>query len=215
MSILNSARPRGRLALHQKWTRRNNCPEYLRLRQLYEASLRHLGQTLWSSNSDLQAYPSVWLWRLSCFYQCLRTGGRIHGGSGDSAMSISQVDLLENPVVDRTMTSVLTSWKEISSYVGRGVRTVQRWESEFGFPVRRIKPGKKSVVLAIPTEIDAWLQAQQFPDGQLDSVESERAALFRTVRELRSENRDLRSENRDLQRQLALERTGVSASKIA
>jgi hypothetical protein len=27
-------------------------------------------------------------------------------------------------------TSVLTSWKEIAQYVGKGVRTVQRWERE-------------------------------------------------------------------------------------
>jgi hypothetical protein len=117
--------------------------------------------------------------------------------------------------VDRDVISALTSWKEISSYVGRGVRTVQRWESEFGFPIRRATPGRKSLVLAIPAEIDAWVQAQRFPDGQLDSVESELAALFQTVRELRSEIRELRSENRQLRCQLALERPRDSASKIA
>ena len=106
------------------------------------------------------------------------------------------------------MASFLTCWKEISSYVGKGVRTIQRWESEFGFPIRRSKPGTKSFVLAIPAEIDAWIQAQQLSDGQLNSVQSERTAFFRTVRELRSENRQL-------QRQLALERTRVSMSKIA
>jgi hypothetical protein len=57
------------------------------------------------------------------------------------------------PLVDRNTMSALTSWKEISDYVGKGVRTVQRWESEFGFPIRRTKPGRKSVVLAIPSEI--------------------------------------------------------------
>ena len=103
-------------------------------------------------------------------------------------------------VLERNMMSALTSWKEISEYVGRGIRTVQRWESKFGFPIRRPKHGRKSVVLAIPAEIDAWVQSQQFPDGQLDSVESERAALFQTMRELRSENRELRSENRQLRR---------------
>jgi cell division protein FtsB len=150
-------------------------------------------------------------------------GGRIHGRSAHSAMSISQADLVfKSPVLDRKVTSVLTSWKEISDYVGKGVRTVQRWESEFGFPVRRAKPGRKSVVLAIPAEIDAWIQAQQFPDGRLDPVESERATLFRTLRELRSENRQLRSENKDLrtenlefQRELAIERARVSGLKIA
>jgi hypothetical protein len=72
------------------------------------------------------------------------------------------------------MTSVLTSWKEIAQYVSKGVRTVQRWERELGFPVRRTKRGTKSIVLAIPGEIDVWVQSQQFTDGQLDSVESER-----------------------------------------
>jgi predicted DNA-binding transcriptional regulator AlpA len=136
-------------------------------------------------------------------YQCLRK----------SAMSISQDLLLESSVIDRNTASVLTCWKEISSYVGKGVRTIQRWESEFGFPIRRSKPGTKSFVLAIPAEIDAWIQAQQFSDGQPDSVQSERSALYRAVRELRSEIRELRSENRQLQRQLTLERTRVSVSK--
>ena len=138
-------------------------------------------------------------------------------------MSISQTDfILESPVFDRNMMSALTSWKEISEYVGKGVRTVQRWESKFGFPIRRVKPGRKSVVLAIPAEIDAWIQAQQFPDGRLDPVKSERATLFRTLRELRSETRQLRSENKDLrsenlefQRELAIERARVSGLKIA
>jgi hypothetical protein len=97
------------------------------------------------------------------------------------------------------MTSVLTSWKEIAQYVGKGVRTAQRWERELGFPVRRPKHGIKSTVLAVPREIDAWVQSQQFGDGQLGSIESERTALLRALNALRSENRELR-------RQLALER---------
>ena len=104
---------------------------------------------------------------------------------------------------------------EISSYVGKGVRTIQRWESEFGFPIPRSKPGTKSFVLAIPAEIDAWIQAQQLSDGQLNSVQSERTALYRAVRALQAEIRELRSENRQLQRQLALERARVSGPKIA
>jgi hypothetical protein len=32
----------------------------------------------------------------------------------------------------------LDSWKEIASYLGRGVRTVQRWECEEGLPVHRL-----------------------------------------------------------------------------
>jgi hypothetical protein len=50
---------------------------------------------------------------------------------------------------------VLTSWKEIASYMGKGVRTVQRWEAEMDLPVRR--PGAdRHIVLAFPAELDAW-----------------------------------------------------------
>ncbi len=31
---------------------------------------------------------------------------------------------------------VLNSWKEIACYLGRGVRTVQRYERDLGLPVR-------------------------------------------------------------------------------
>jgi hypothetical protein len=34
------------------------------------------------------------------------------------------------------MSSTLTSWKEIGQYLGKGVRTVQRWEQQMGLPVR-------------------------------------------------------------------------------
>jgi predicted DNA-binding transcriptional regulator AlpA len=50
---------------------------------------------------------------------------------------------------------VLNSWKEIAAYVGRGVRTVQRWERELGLPVRR--PLGKRKVVALRQEIDAWI----------------------------------------------------------
>lgn len=53
---------------------------------------------------------------------------------------------------------VLNSWKEIAHYVGRGVRTVQRWERDLGFPVRRPRSHQRSAVIAFPDEIDAWLK---------------------------------------------------------
>lgn len=50
---------------------------------------------------------------------------------------------------------VLTSWKEIAAYLGKGVRTVQRWEAEMDLPVRR--PGAdRHIVLAFPAELDEW-----------------------------------------------------------
>ncbi len=52
---------------------------------------------------------------------------------------------------------VLHSSKEISSYVGRGVRTVQRYEVELGFPIHRLTGSQRSAVLGFSDEIDQWL----------------------------------------------------------
>ncbi len=53
---------------------------------------------------------------------------------------------------------ILHSWKEISSYVGCGVRTVQRYERLLGFPVRRSMDKSPSSVMAFCDEIDQWLE---------------------------------------------------------
>ena len=42
----------------------------------------------------------------------------------------------------------LDSWKEIATYLGRGVRTVQRWEREEGLPVHRLNHEKRGNVYA-------------------------------------------------------------------
>ena len=52
---------------------------------------------------------------------------------------------------------VLHSWKEIATYTGRGVRTVQRYEIQYRFPVRRPTGGPRSAVMAFSNEIDRWL----------------------------------------------------------
>lgn len=53
----------------------------------------------------------------------------------------------------------LESWKEISAYLNREVRTAMRWEKERGLPVHRI-PGKRSGVYALASEVDAWLRTE-------------------------------------------------------
>ena len=55
------------------------------------------------------------------------------------------------------MATVLNSWKEIAAYLGRGVRTAQRWERELALPVRRPRGKDRSAVFAVPGEIDGWL----------------------------------------------------------
>jgi tetratricopeptide (TPR) repeat protein len=51
----------------------------------------------------------------------------------------------------------LDCWKEIASYLGRGERTVKRWEAERGLPIRRLPGGGRSSVYAFSAELDEWL----------------------------------------------------------
>jgi hypothetical protein len=55
----------------------------------------------------------------------------------------------------RNQPRILSSWKEISRYTGRGVRTLQRYELRLGLPVHRLT--SRGSVMAFVHEIDAWL----------------------------------------------------------
>jgi hypothetical protein len=50
----------------------------------------------------------------------------------------------------------LDGWKDIAAYLGRDVRTVQRWEKSLGLPVQRVQDSKSGSVHAFRSEIDAW-----------------------------------------------------------
>jgi hypothetical protein len=50
----------------------------------------------------------------------------------------------------------LNGWKEIADYLGRSLRTVQRYERELNLPVRRLRRNRGDVVYALRHEIDAW-----------------------------------------------------------
>ncbi|HEU5233275.1 MAG TPA: hypothetical protein VFU50_10465 [Terriglobales bacterium] len=58
-----------------------------------------------------------------------------------------------------TDVQILHSWKEIASYTGRGVRTLQRYEANLGFPIHRPLGKPRSSVLAFKDEIDRWFAA--------------------------------------------------------
>jgi TolB-like protein len=54
---------------------------------------------------------------------------------------------------------VLDSWKAISRYLDRNVRTCARWEQKLGMPVHRIDVNSsRSKVFAYKSEIDEWLK---------------------------------------------------------
>lgn len=51
--------------------------------------------------------------------------------------------------------ALLTTWKQIASYLGVTVRTAQKWEQERGLPVHRA-PGGRGRVYARTRELDSW-----------------------------------------------------------
>ena len=55
----------------------------------------------------------------------------------------------------------LDSWKAIAAYLGRGVRTVQRWEREEGLPVHRLAHEKRGTVYAHKHEVAAWWESRR------------------------------------------------------
>lgn len=61
----------------------------------------------------------------------------------------------------------LNGWKEISAYIGKGVRQAQRWE-KLGMPVHRVG-GMDGVVYASRTEIDQWRRSAAGQDAEQPS----------------------------------------------
>lgn len=57
---------------------------------------------------------------------------------------------------------ILTCWKDIANFFGKGIRTVQRWE-ELGLPVYRPDHDRKTI-FAYPDELRAWALSR---DSQL------------------------------------------------
>ncbi len=80
-------------------------------------------------------------------------GGRLMAAS--AAISVQTSSPLGQVQVSNT---TLNSWKEIAVYLGRGVRTVQRWECELNLPVYRIRETEHSPVFAYTSELDLWLE---------------------------------------------------------
>lgn len=51
----------------------------------------------------------------------------------------------------------LNGWKEIALHLGKGARTVQRWEKLYGLPVHRLGREGGEIVFAFRDEIDRWV----------------------------------------------------------
>jgi phage terminase Nu1 subunit (DNA packaging protein) len=97
---------------------------------------------------------------------------------------------------------LLSGWKEIASYLGCGIRTVQRWERQ-GLPVKRPPGGKRSRVIVDSEQIDSWVSHTSSGRGAASDV----LASIKRARELRGEVRlareDLHNKVQALRKEMA------------
>jgi hypothetical protein len=67
--------------------------------------------------------------------------------------------VIQLPAGNDTKPCSLRGWKQIASYLHKGIRTVQRYEHSFALPVQRPSNGLDGVVTASPADIDQWVMA--------------------------------------------------------
>jgi hypothetical protein len=77
-------------------------------------------------------------------------------GQGVTSLGLRQ----QVPKQEDSPARLLDSWKEIARYLGRDVRTVQRWEKSENLPVHRHIHKEKASVFAFSVEIERWRTAR-------------------------------------------------------
>jgi len=112
-------------------------------------------------------------------------------------------------MTDAAKPELFLSWKCVASYVGRSVRTIQRWEKQ-GMPVRRpAGPASKNRILVYRSELDRWMADffaldSESPDRMLQTetsaIDSKGAGLWE---DLRTPD-DILAANRELVKQIML-----------
>lgn len=100
---------------------------------------------------------------------------------------------------------ILSGWKDIANYLGKGVRTVQRYEEALRLPVRRPAGRVRGSVVATTTELDAWVIAspirEEFQGGLFIDAQCVTSGIavrqgIRQMRTLQEQMRTLRAEMR-------------------
>lgn len=119
---------------------------------------------------------------------------------------------MKNNRTAKNTPQILSGWKEIANYLGKGVRTVQRYERLHGFPVRRPAGKPWGSVVATTAEIDAWvgasplrddlwlLRPSESTDATWAQIQSNVAESKRLVKQMTDLRQELRSSVRLLRR---------------
>ncbi len=78
------------------------------------------------------------------------------------------------------MSNMLSSWKEIAQFFGKGVRTVQRWEKTLDLPIHRPPGAPSNVVLARESDLEAWMH-RGMPHGEQAATSEDLNHAFETI----------------------------------
>jgi hypothetical protein len=115
---------------------------------------------------------------------------------------------------NKHVAGLLNSWKEISAYLNRGVRTVQRWERALGLPVHRIRSGNRAPVFAFGNELEQWLRDKAAMGGMNAGVPTRTpgAALNARQESLLRFTGELRLRLLELERDVRAQNCGTSTS---
>lgn len=120
-----------------------------------------------------------------------------------------------NPVEKNGQSELLSGWKDIANYLGKGIRTVQRYEMELGLPVRRPAGKVRGSVLATRSELDAWIAASPMrdvaPAERMPKVSVERPALHDALHQ----HRDLRARMSGLTDELTTSVAALQATLVS
>ncbi len=103
------------------------------------------------------------------------------------------------------MSPILNSWKQVSTYLGTAVRTIQRWEKDHALPIYRNRGAKRGPVFAYTSELDSWLHGQGANLLANYRKEDMRQNVVR-LRVLRSQMRHLMQNQRRLVAELSANR---------
>ena len=74
------------------------------------------------------------------------------------------------------MSKMLSSWKEIAHFFGKGVRTVQRWEKTLDLPIHRPPGAPSNVVLARTSDLEEWMHRGSVRTEMQDEASTETVA---------------------------------------
>lgn len=104
------------------------------------------------------------------------------------------------PISNQIRSDVLSGWKEVANYFGKGVRTVQRYEHTLKLPVRRPAGKPRGSVLATRSELDRWVQSARLAGHpEIPEPTKPRGPEIASLRHAIDLMRNLRQQTKQLQ----------------